>query len=79
MLKGCFQILYKKTVSQFFNLKHIVMASVMLRNHRIDVNDHFLPCRRLHVKIIREQVEKREDINLSDFNRSKTANWLWNN
>ena len=54
----------------------------MLCNHRIDVNDHCLPCRRLHVKnisIIREQVEKREDTNLSDFNRSKIANWLWNN
>ena len=39
------------------------MASVMLKN----------------ISFIREQVEKREDINLSDANRFKIANWLWNN
>ena len=58
------------------------MASVMLHNLCIDVNDPCLPRWRLHVKninLIREQVEKRRDINLSDVNRSKIANWLWNN
>ena len=58
------------------------MASVMLHNLCIDVNDPCLPGWRLHVKninLIREQVEKRRDINLSDVNRSKIANWLWNN
>ena len=58
------------------------MASVMLHNLCIDVNDPWLPRWRLHVKninLIREQVEKRRDINLSDVNRSKIANWLWNN
>ena len=58
------------------------MASVMLHNLCIDVNDPFSPRWRLHVKninLIREQVEKRRDINLSDVNRSKIANWLWNN
>ena len=39
------------------------MASVMLKN----------------ISFIREQVEKNEDINLSDANRSKISNWLWNN
>ena len=82
MLKGRFRILYKKTECRLFNLKYIVMASVMLHNLCIDVNDPCLPRWRLHVKnisLIREQVEKREDINLSDANRSKIANWLWNN
>ena len=48
----------------------------------MDVSDPCLPHWRLHVKnirLIREQVEKREDSNLSDANRSKTANWLSNN
>ena len=60
----------------------IVMASVMLHNLCIDVNDSRLPRWRLHVKnisLIREQVEKREDINLSNANRSEIGNWLWNN
>ena len=54
----------------------------MLHNLCIDVNDPCLPRWRLHVKnisLIREQVRKREDINLSDANRSKLANRLWNN
>ena len=58
------------------------MASVMLHNLCINVNDPCLPRWRLHVKdnsLIREQVGKREDINLSDPNHSKIANWLWNN
>ena len=58
------------------------MARVMLHNLCIDVNDPFLPCWCLHVKninLIREQVEKREYINLSDANHSEIANWLWNN
>ena len=58
------------------------MARVMLHNLCIDVNDLFLPCWCLHVKninLIREQVEKREYINLSDANHSEIANWLWNN
>ena len=58
------------------------MASVMLHNFCIDVNDRCLPRWSLHVKnisLIREQIEKREDINLSDATRSKIANWLWNN
>ena len=63
VLKGRFPIFYKKTECRLFNLKYIVMASVMLKN----------------ISFIREQVEKREDINLSDANRSKIANWLWNN
>ena len=45
----------------------------MLHNLRINVNGPYLPRWRLHVKnitLIREQVEKREDINLSDANRS---------
>ena len=53
------------------------MASVMLHNLCIDVNDPCLPRWRLHVKnisLIREQVEKREDISISDANRSKIAN-----
>ena len=82
MLKGCFRILYKKRECRLFNLKYIVMASVMLHNLCIDVNDPCLLRWRFHVKnisFIREQVEKREDINLSDANRSKIANWLWNN
>ena len=82
MLKGRFRILYKKTECRLFNLKYIVMASVMLHNLCIDVSDPCLSRSRLHVKnisLIREQVEKREDISLSDANRSKIANWLWNN
>ena len=58
------------------------MASVMLHNLCIDVSDPCLPPWRLHAKnisLIREQAEKREDINLSDAKRSKIANWLWNN
>ena len=73
MLKGRFRILYKKTEYRLFNLKYIVMASVMLHNLCIDVSDPCLSRWRLHVKnisLIREQVEKREDINLSDANRS---------
>ena len=77
MLKARFCILYKKTECQLFNLKYIVMASVMLHNLCIDVNDPCLPRWRLHVKnisLIREQVEKREDISISDADRSKIAN-----
>ena len=58
------------------------MASAILHNLCIDVNDPCLPRWRLHVKnisLIREQVEKREYINFSDANRSKLANRLWNN
>ena len=58
------------------------MTSVMLHNLCIEVNDPCLPRWRLHVKdisLIREQVEKREDIDLSDANRSKIENWLLNN
>ena len=58
------------------------MTSVMLNNLCIEVNDPCLPSWRLHVKdisLIREQVEKREDIDLSDANRSKIENWLLNN
>ena len=82
MLKGRFRILYKKTECQLFNLKYIVMASLILHNLCIDVKDSCLPPWRLHVKnisLIRDQVEKREDINLSDANRSRISNWLWNN
>ena len=43
MLKGRFHILYKKTECRLFNLKYIVMASVMLHNLCIDVNDPCLP------------------------------------
>ena len=59
MLKGRFRILYKKTECRLFNLKYIVMASVMLHNLCIDVNDPCLPRLGLHVKnisLIREQV-----------------------
>ena len=65
-----------------FNLKCIVIANVMLHNLCIDINDPCLPRWHLHVKntsLIRDQVEKREDIDLSDANRSKVPNWLWNN
>ena len=58
------------------------MTSVMLHNLCIEVNDPCFPRWRLHVKdisLIREQVEKREDIDLSDANRSKIENWLLNN
>ena len=82
VLKGRFPIFYKKTECRLFNLKHIVMASVMLHNLCIDVNDPCLLRWHFHVKdisFIRKQVEKREDINLSDANRFKIANWLWNN
>ena len=68
--------------AKFFNLKYTVVTSVMLHNLCIDVKDPCLPRWRLHIKnisLIREQVEKREDINLSDANRSKIAKWLWNN
>ena len=54
----------------------------MLHNLCIDINDPCLPRWHLHVKntsLIRDQVEKREDIDLSDANRSKVPNWLWNN
>ena len=81
-VKRRFRILYKKTECRLFNLKYIVMASVMLHNLCIDVNDPCLPRWRLHVKnisLIIEQVEKREDIDLSDANRSKIENWLLNN
>ena len=74
MLKGHFRILYKKIECRLFNLKYIVMASIMLHNLCIDVSDPCLPRLSLHVKninLIREQVVKREDINLSDANRSK--------
>ena len=63
MLKGRFRILYKKTECRLFNLKYIVMASVMLHNFCIDVNDPYLPRWRLHVEnisLIREQAEKSE-------------------
>ena len=50
MLKGRFHILYKKTECRLFNLKYIVMASVMLHNLCIDVNDPFLLRWRLQVK-----------------------------
>ena len=81
MLKGRFCILYKTTEFLLFNLEYIVMASVMLHNLCIDVSDPCLPRWHLHVKnisLIREQVEKKEDINLSA-NLSKISNWLWNN
>ena len=53
----------------------------MLRNICIDVNGPYVPRWCLQVRNIsrRDQVEKREDINLSGANRSKFANWLWNN
>ena len=65
-----------------FNLKYIAIVNVMLHNLCIDVNDPCLPRCHLHVKntsLIRGQVEKREDIDLSDANYSKIVNWLWNN
>ena len=65
-----------------FNLKYIAIVNVMLHNLCIDVNDPCLPRCRLHVKntsLIRGQLEKREDIDLSDANCSKIVNWLWNN
>ena len=65
-----------------FNLKYIAIVNVMLHNLCIDVNDPCLPRCRLHVKntsFIRGQLEKREDIDLSDANCSKIVNWLWNN
>ena len=65
-----------------FNLKYIAIVNVMLHNLCIDVNDPCLPHCRLHVKntsLIRGQLEKREDIDLSDANCSKIVNWLWNN
>ena len=83
MLKGHFRILHKKTECRLLNLKYVVMTSVMLPNLCIDVSDPGLPRWRQEMSkntnFIREQVEKREDINLSDANRSKIANWLWNN
>ena len=82
MLKGRFRLLYRKTECRLVDLKYIIMVSVILHNFCIDVNDPYLPRWRLHVKdisLIRGQIEKREDINLSDANRSKIANWLWNN
>ena len=82
MLKGRFRILYKKAECRLFNLKCVVMASIMLHDLCMNVSDPYLPRWRLLVKnisLIREQVEKREDINLSDSSHSKTANWLWNN
>ena len=68
--------LYKKTECRLFSLKYIVMARVMLHNLCIDVNDFCLSRWCLHVKninLIIEQVEKREDTNLSDANRSKNC------
>ena len=78
MLKGPFCILYKNTEFLLFNLEYIVMASVMLHNLCIDVSDPCLPRWCLHVKnisLIREQVDKREGINLSA-NLYKISNWL---
>ena len=65
LLKGRFCIFYKNTECRLFNIKYILMASVMLHNICIDVNEPCLARWCLHVKNIsltREQVEKREDI-----------------
>ena len=66
-VKRRFRILYKKTECRLFNLKYIVMASVMLHNLCMDVDDPCLPHWGLHVKntsLIREQVEKQKTKNL---------------
>ena len=81
-VKRAFLYIVQKDRIRLSNLKYIVMTSVMLHNLSIDVSYPCLPLWRLlveNISLIRRRVEKREDINLSDANRSQIANWLWNN
>ena len=80
MLKGRWRILYKKTECRMFNLKYIIMAA-MLHNLCISYNDPCEPRWRLEVPelaLFRKDVVRREDKDMSDLNRLKISNWLWN-
>ena len=50
MLKSRWRILYKKAESKVFNLKHIIMAWVMLHNFCITKHDPCNPRWRLSVE-----------------------------
>ena len=81
MLKGRWRILYKKTECRMFNLKYIIMAAIMLHNLCISYNDPCEPRWRLEVRelaLFRKDVVRREDKDMSDLNRLKISNWLWN-
>ena len=72
-MKRAFLYIVQKDRIRLSNLKYIVMTSVMLHNLSIDVSYPCLPLWRLlveNISLIRRRVEKREDINLSDANRS---------
>ena len=79
-VKGRWRILYKKTEYCMFNLKYIIMAAIMLHNLCISCND---PCEsrwrlEVHEFALFQDVVRREDKDMSDLNRLKISNWLWN-
>ena len=81
MLKGRWRILYKKTECRMYNLKYIIMASIMLHNLCISRNDPCEPRWRLEVRelsLIHKHTVRKEDKDIPDLNRLKISNWLWN-
>ena len=81
MLKGRWRILYRKTECRMFNLKYVIMASIMLHNLCISLHDPCEPRWRLEVKelgLIRKPFSRKEDKDVSDLNKMKISNWLWN-
>ena len=80
MLKSRWRILYKKTEMKTYNLKHIVMAWVMLHNLCIARNDPSNPRWRLTVEELElhsADIPRHQDNVESNTNATKIANWLW--
>ena len=81
MLKGRWHILYKKTDCRIFNLKYIVMTSIMLHNLWISIKDPCEPRWHLEVQelsLIKEDTTRKEDKHISDLTRLKISKWEWN-
>ena len=64
-----------------FNLKYIIMACIMLHNLCIDHNDPCEPRWRLEVLqlgLVKRRGSWSENKEMSDLNRMKICNRLWN-
>ena len=74
MLKGQWRILYKKAGMRDFNLRYVLLASIMLHNFCIEHNDPCEPKWRREVndlELFEKPLKRYVDINEFNLNRTK--------
>ncbi|XP_068757557.1 uncharacterized protein [Montipora capricornis] len=79
MLKGQWRVVYKKTEYRLRNIKHVIMACILLHNISIARHDPCKPRWRLDVSRL-DLIRRRGNghpASDTDNVRMRTTNWLW--